>query len=227
MTRTQKLIIGVMSILVLCVLCLVLGAFLNTVAPSPKPNPTAQSALIPTLASTKTPLPPTAEPTRIQPTATTPPSPTPVSAPNNPANQPRPNGLGVSRDFLVTNFQDLGFVFKEGEPVDGEPSHLGMQPDGTVILSIIGPPDSPKQISMTVFVSQDNPDANTKAAFYLLLLLRAIHPDWQDSGEWLTKGIQSAINGESVSITRNQILTKLELLQSLSAVMLTFEPVTP
>ncbi len=223
MTRTQKLVIGAMSILVFCVLCLLFGVLLNRVSPTPpSPNPTTQAAAVPTRALTNTAPPPTALPTRIPPSATPQASPTVAPTPTNAASSN--TGLNISRDFLVKNFQDLGFDFKQGQPVEGEESHLGMQPNGTTLLSLIGPAGNLKRVSMTVFVSQANDDANTRAALHMLLLTRAIHPDWQGSDTWLTESIQKAASGESVSITRNNILTKLELAQSLGAVMLTFEP---
>ena len=180
----RKIVVG--GILVLVVVGLFSCSLSSNSAPAPIPPPTPTP--VPTIAPTSTP-PPTTIPS---PTAThSIPTPMPTAA-NAP--EPAEQGLGVSADEIQRVFKGEQWGNFRFEPSslpspEGAPQIMGFSQKGGAVLHLVGPSDNLTQVSMSVFVQEDE---LANADFYFRSILLLTVPEWdvERGYDWLSQSVR-------------------------------------
>lgn len=185
------------------------------IPPSATPNPPTPTVIIPTA----TPVPPTSTP--LPPTATSIPS-TPTLAASPRAAM---SGIGRTRHDIQSIYEkpEIGFVFKEGAPVRGQPQVLGTSKNGLAMLQIIGPEDNIYEVSMLIGVPNDNPSVVAQNAVYLLGLVKVAAPDWDGGVQWVTDNLEIAIQEGEATTTHGGLKFTLQAIKELGMVGLFIE----
>lgn len=194
-----------------------------------------QTSFVPTSTSvppTVMPISPTSTP--VPPTATKNP---PTSAPRSSATvKPNVNGIGLSRQAIQSVYEkpEIGFTFKSGAPVDGQPQVIGTSPNGSAILQIIGPPEDVQEVSILVVIPKDRQDVVIEDAVLLVGLAKVAAPDWDEGPQWVANHIKDAIREGDVTTSHGKLKMTLQTVKELGMIGLTVEgkpptttPVTP
>ncbi len=131
-------------------------------------------------------------------------------------------GMGIARADIQSKFQLLGFSFEQGAPVNGQENWIGESKDNALV-QLIGPRENLTQAAVTVFVSGADEQARQRALVYLLGMLVAVDPNWDDGAEWLGAALKDVSDDKNVSIVRGNMRATLSASTTLGAIVLTFE----
>lgn len=199
----------------------------------PTPPAAVQPTAVPVIAAA-TELPaPTAQPTETAaptetpaPSATTTPIPTSAFVPATPVPQEERTptlstvfsaitGLRVSRTRLQTIYEQQGFVFEEGAPVNGQPQVIGKHGQYHTSVQLIGPVENVISVSIIAPLTYDATEGSDDKvrASYVLALILATMPDWKDGHSWVLQQLdlmakssdpnpeyQTTVNGRMVKL---------------------------
>ena len=131
----------------------------------------------------------------------------PTSVPSGPR-------LGVSREAFVSYYEDeLGFDCYYWLTPTGDTNAWICESPIDYIRSLVatvhlsGPPDDITEAQTFVTKPRQNLEA---AALHMKVFLGIAVPEWDDSLEWMTDNIASAMDGNSPSTTRGTALVTME-----------------
>jgi hypothetical protein len=135
-------------------------------------------------------------------------------------------GLGISRNEIRNFYAVLGFDFRNGAPVDGQPQIVGTSESNLALMQIIGPAENVIDVSMIAFITTSNDDENALTVFYFLGLFNLITPEWEGASDWFGNnviiGVNSANNVYTVQQNHQGINIKLTVDKTLSSILLSF-----
>lgn len=80
-----------------------------------------------------------------------------------------PEGLGITRAEIQSNFEQIEFVFQPGEPVDGQENVVGRAEN--TLVQLVGPAADVTEASVIVIVDSTDETQRTRAAVHMIALL--------------------------------------------------------
>jgi hypothetical protein len=141
--------------------------------------------------------------------------------------------LGMTQQSIQAVFQQttFGFQFENATPLNYQPRVTGRSPNGFALLELLGTSDNLAKVTIVVGLPPDDAVANALSVTYLLGLLQAVFPQWQQSSEWLSHGIEQLSVGDQNHPDSGNFITvrdnkriKLSAIGELGTMVLAIEP---
>lgn len=99
----------------------------------------------------------------------------------------------ISRNAIMSPFQELGFSFLRGDPMNGKSNMVGQSPDGYSLIQIIGSAENVEEVSISgVIPDEDNRQISDAHALYYALLPLIITPQWDGALNWIVQAKERA-----------------------------------
>jgi hypothetical protein len=221
------------SLIGLCLLCGIIGALAGDPAPQTASAPTATQADIPaaspTVAVEPSPSPMASEAPTLEPSPNAEPTLVPTVEPTleSPEGATLAGSIGVSRASVQAVYERsaVGFTFEESTPVDGQPRVSGKSRNGLAIMELIGPEEELTKATIIVGVPNNNQQAVTENAVYLLGLLKVTSPEWTEGTTWVTENLsEAASSDEPITTIQGKQQISLQGYKELGFVSLAVEP---
>lgn len=232
-----KLLLLGLPLLCVCVFCSVL---VSPFVPDSAPQSADRRAPATEQAATRVAAEPTGAPAAVLPTVIAgpsespqpadPPEPSDATATAAPPSEPSPTeivpapeGLGITRAEIQSNFEQIEFVFQPGEPVEGQENVVGRSEN--TLVQLVGPASDLTEAAVIVIVDSTDESQRTRAAVHMIALMGIVQPDWKNSTDWIIENLPKAVEGEKVTQVRGNVQITLSADQSLGMVILQFRGV--
>jgi hypothetical protein len=94
--------------------------------------------------------------------------------------------IGVTRGFIQSAYEEIGFTFKEGEMVFEQKQAVGLSRDSSDMVQLVGPENDLVTARVMVHVPPGTKKyvLNRKRS-YLEKMIKLIKPNWKEGPEWL------------------------------------------
>lgn len=112
-------------------------------------------------------------------------------------------GLGLTRSEVLGFFNDIGFAFQEGKPIDGMDNWNGRA--SVTNVQVLGPIDDIREISLMAIFSQDDKH-NLTNLLQMAAFLNFVAPEWDGAMDWLGEAMKTQ-GGETMEGDRRVRLT--------------------
>ena len=93
--------------------------------------------------------------------------------------------LNLSRNLIISNFSDIGFIFQDESENESPMRFIGKSESGTAILDLIGPEDNLVFVQIAVLLPSDDEIIATTNLSYIVGLLNIVDPAWDEGQNWL------------------------------------------
>lgn len=94
--------------------------------------------------------------------------------------------IGVTRNFIQSAYEEIGFTFKEGEMVFEQKQAVGLSRDSSAMVQLVGPENDLVTARVMVHVPPGTKKyALNRKRSYLEKMIKLIKPNWKEGPEWL------------------------------------------
>ena len=102
-------------------------------------------------------------------------------------------GIGVAEATIQSLFEhsDVGFTFENSSSVKRAPRSIGTSPHGLATIELIGQPENLTQATIRVNIPDDDTQALTLNAEYVLRFIQSVAPQWAGGGDWVIQNLDA------------------------------------
>lgn len=114
--------------------------------------------------------------------------------------------IGVAEATIQSLFEqpDIGFTFEHSSPVAGRPRIIGTSAHGLATIELIGQPANLTRAAITISIPDDNTDALTLNAEYVLRFIQNTAPQWAGGGDWVIQNLEAFAAGQKKAVKTTQ-----------------------
>ena len=114
--------------------------------------------------------------------------------------------IGVAEATIQSLFEqpDIGFTFENSSAVNGEPRMIGTSAHGLATIELIGQPADLTRATIKVSIPDDDTQALTLNAEYVLRFIQSVAPQWPGGGEWVIQNLDAFASGHRSAVNTIQ-----------------------
>lgn len=108
------------------------------------------------------------------------------------------NGLGVSRDRIISSLAEKGFAFSGKEDNQNKQQRwIGNTADELSNLELVGEKNELSTINLSFAVPNNDTMAAAQDMIYMSIILGDIFPQWDDRNKWIVSAINQIKDGKA------------------------------